>query len=342
VSSFRGEPYTKHTQQMYRKIIRKYLEFIGERSIAIVRHTEIRQYIAHASECGASLNAVYRELGVLRLFYDFLNLGGVVSYVAPRFVRLRRPLGNSRRPLSESQIHRVISAARTSRERALVEFFYATGCRLGEVRRLKIENLDFPSRSAQVRGKLGKIRTVLFTETASDALRSYIAGRKGGFIFQEDLPVQKGSLFVHYGRWMSKWTDYRTRNGIPSQKSRSLGDVKQLSYEAAKKKHGELMASLDLVRPSRNRPLSAVAIQMVIARIARRAGLKNVTPHTFRRTFATHLYDHGASVEVIKALMGHVWIHTTMIYVRIGPDRLAKVFNQCHPREHLDVQQASN
>src|SRR5271156_4955552 len=134
--------YAKHTQQMYRKIIRKYLEFIGERSIATVRHTEIRQYIAHASECGASLNAVYRELGVPRLFYDFLNLGGVVSYVAPRFVRLRRPLGNSRRPLSESQIHRVISAARTSRERALVEFFYATGCRLGEVRRLKIENLD--------------------------------------------------------------------------------------------------------------------------------------------------------------------------------------------------------
>jgi integrase/recombinase XerD len=332
--------YAKQTQRMYRKVIHQYIEFVGRRSIATASHTDIRNFIAHASENGASINGVYRDLGVLRQFYDFLNLGGVVNYVAPRYVRLRRPWGNSLRPLTESQVQRVISAARTLRERALVEFLYATGCRLSEARHLKVEYIDFPSKSVQVIGKLGKIRTVLLTETASDALRAYIADRKSGFVFREDLPAQKGCLYSCDGQWKSKWSDYRG-DGIRTQNTKCLGAIGQLSHEAAKKKHEEHIASLNLVRPPRNYALSAMTIREIIVQMASRAGLKNVTPHTFRRTFATHLYDHGASVEVIKALMGHVWLQTTMVYARIGPDRVAKVFEQCHPRGQLNEQQAS-
>jgi integrase/recombinase XerD len=333
--------YAKQTQNIYRKVIRQYVEFAGKRSIATSRHTDIRNYIALVSEKGASLNAVYRDLGVLRQFFDFLNLGGVVSYVAPRYMRLRRPWGNSLHPLTESQVQRIISAARTLRERALVEFLYATGCRLAEVRHLKIEYLDFSSKSAQVLGKLGKIRTVLLTDSASDALRAYIADRKSGFVFREDLPVQKGCLYLYDGRWKSHWVGYKGPKGIRTQNTKCLGNIKQLSHEAAKKKHKEFIANLNLVRPSRNYPLSAMTIREILVQMAARAGLKRVTPHTFRRTFATHLYDHGASVEVIKALMGHVWLQTTMTYARVGPDRVAKVFEQCHPREQLNDQQAS-
>ena len=123
--------YAKTTQIWYRKIIGQYIEFVGEKSVATATHFDIRRYIARVSENGASLNTVYRDLGVLRLFYDFLNLGGVVHYVAPRFIKLRRPCKkNSLRPLSEWQVQRIISATRTPRERALIEVFYATGCRL--------------------------------------------------------------------------------------------------------------------------------------------------------------------------------------------------------------------
>jgi integrase/recombinase XerD len=333
--------YANQTQRMYRKVVRQYVEFIGKRSIATAHHTDIRNYIARVSENGASLNAVYRDLGVLRQFYDFLNLGGVVSYVAPRYVRLRRPWGNSLRPLTESQVQRVISVARTLRERALVEFLYATGCRLSEARCLKVEYIDFPSKSAEVIGKLGKIRTVLLTESASDALRAYIADRKTGFVFREDLPVQKGCLYLQDGQWKSKWASYAGPDGVRTHYTKCLGPIEQLSHEAAKKKHEENIASLSLVRPPRNYALSAMTIREIIVQMASRAGLKNVTPHTFRRTFATHLYDHGASVEVIKALMGHVWLQTTMVYARVGPDRVAKVFEQCHPRRQLNDQQAS-
>ena len=197
--------YAKRTQLSYGKIIRRYIEFVGMRSIATASHTDIRHYIARISEDGASLGTVYRDLGVLRLFYDFLNLGGVVSYVAPRFIRLRRPWRNSLRPLTESQVQRLISAPRTLRERALVEFFYGTGCRLSEAIRLKVEDIDLDAGTAQIRGKLGKVRTVLLPKTAADALRAYIGSRQNGFIFQQDLPAQKGCLTAQDGRWKSKW-----------------------------------------------------------------------------------------------------------------------------------------
>jgi integrase/recombinase XerD len=332
--------YAKTTQILYRRVIRRYIEFIGDKSIASANHFDIRHYIAQASENGATLNSVYRDLGVLRLFYDFLNLGGLVHYVAPRFVKLRRPWTHNPRPLSEWQVQQLIAATRTLRERALVEFFYATGCRLSEAIGLRVQDLDLDAKSAQVRGKLGKVRTVLLTQNAMDAMRQYIAARKDGFVFQEDLPVQKGCLFASEGQWKSAWGEFRGSDRKRILRHKCLGSTANISHELARKKHEELIASLKLTRPPRNRPLSKMAIQAVIRQIAVRAGIRNVTPHTFRRTFASHLYDHGAGVEVIKALMGHVWIQTTMKYAHIGPYRMAKTFERCHPRGKLNGQQS--
>jgi len=166
--------YATVTKSMYLKVLNSFLIFLGERSLIRVTHTDIRLFIADASENGATLSTVYRSLGVLRQFYDFLNLGGVVDYVAPRFVRLRVPWRNSLRVLNQEQVRRVISATRTRREKALIEFFYSSGCRLSEAIHLKIQDIDFQARQARVRGKLGKVRLVLIAESAANALLAYI------------------------------------------------------------------------------------------------------------------------------------------------------------------------
>ena len=163
--------YATVTKVVYLKALNSYLTFLGDRSLIRVTHTDIRLFIADASENGATLGTVYRSLGVLRQFYDFLNLGGVVDYVAPRFVRLRVPWQNGLRVLSEEQVGRIISATRTPRERAVIEFFYSSGCRLSEAIHLKIQDIDFQARQARVRGKLGKIRLVLIAESAAKALK---------------------------------------------------------------------------------------------------------------------------------------------------------------------------
>jgi integrase/recombinase XerD len=84
---------------------------------------------------------------------------------------------------------------------------------------------------------------------------------------------------------------------------------------------------------NRGTPFSAVTLWLRIKRRARRAGIaRNVTPHMFRHSFATHLLEHGADLRVIQELLGHANISTTEIYTHVAGSRLRDVHRKFHPR----------
>ena len=84
---------------------------------------------------------------------------------------------------------------------------------------------------------------------------------------------------------------------------------------------------------SRGGPLSRVRLWQIVKHYARKAGLsKNVKPHTFRHTFATHLLDHGADLRAVQELLGHADISTTQVYTHVSTDRLQRTHRKCHPR----------
>jgi integrase/recombinase XerD len=70
----------------------------------------------------------------------------------------------------------------------------------------------------------------------------------------------------------------------------------------------------------------------ILADAARQAGLENVSPHTLRHSFATHLLDGGADIRVVQELLGHASVATTQVYTLITIDKLREVYAAAHPR----------
>ena len=70
----------------------------------------------------------------------------------------------------------------------------------------------------------------------------------------------------------------------------------------------------------------------IIATAAERAGLRHVSPHTLRHSFATHLLDGGADIRVVQELLGHASVTTTQVYTLITVDKLREVYGAAHPR----------
>ena len=83
----------------------------------------------------------------------------------------------------------------------------------------------------------------------------------------------------------------------------------------------------------RGRPFSRTGLWKLIKKYAMKAGImKNVTPHTLRHSFATHLLANGAPLRLIQEMLGHADIATTQIYTHVDPSRLKGIHQRFHPR----------
>lgn len=84
---------------------------------------------------------------------------------------------------------------------------------------------------------------------------------------------------------------------------------------------------------TRGTRLTARSVERMIRGLPQKAGIaKQITPHTLRHTFATHLLSRGADLRTVQELLGHTSLQTTQIYTHVTKEKMKQVYDEAHPR----------
>jgi site-specific recombinase XerD len=225
----------------------------------------------------------------------------------------------------------VLSATRDLHERTMIEVLYGTGARAGEVRCMRVEDVDFTARRIRVLGKCG-FRYVLFPQAISGYLRRYIGKRRSGYLFvSRSLPRRLNLIHNPNGSWRSYFYKYDPVMKRSQRVCWYIPKRKRLTFDQAfrslKRKIPKSIRNVPIVQ----KPLGCTTVRYVVIRVGLRVGI-HVNPQLLRHTFATHLLDHGADIRMIQKMLGHISVATTQTYTHVSMSQVQKVLDKCHPR----------
>lgn len=217
--------------------------------------------------------------------------------------------------LSISEVERVIDAAGgfgstdavSLRDRALVEFLYATGARVSETVGLKFEDIDLAESVVRLSGKGQKQRLVPIGKCAVRALRDYLDKAR---------PI------------LASRAQKSEASASTASNSSSKSSLNSSSNASSKSANSHM-----IFLNKRGKSLSRQSAWEAISRAGKMAKIgKELHPHTLRHSFATHLISGGADVRTVQELLGHASVTTTQIYTHISPDALMEAYVMSHPR----------
>jgi integrase/recombinase XerD len=325
-----AQRFSRAAHQAYTKVAFAFCHFLGDRHVSSATHMDVRYFLIDVMNRNLSVDGYNRHLYALRRFFDFLYMGGVVDSVVPRLIRGRQRMKLVLpRVVATTDIARLVDAAGSVRNKAMVELLYSTGCRVGELVGIRVEDIDLSRRTIRVSGK-GKERTVFFGSRAKKLVKAHLGSRKKGPLFQPVEPNQKGCVHQSGNLWTAHWKDYSQGRVHAHKTSTSLG--RNLNRRQAWRIFRRKVPQWRLRCEPRKRHLRTTSVARVLLYASQKAGLGRVTPHMIRHSFATHLLHRGADIRHIQELLGHSSLITTQVYTLVAPTDLQAIHRRFHPR----------
>lgn len=275
---------TTRTLNYYSICVRKIVQDIGK-TVDNITADDIRYYMAiRQKRDGVSHVTIGNEIRCLRSFFQWVTTEEIVPKNPMAKVDSIKTQKTRKEALTELEVEKLRAAAADERERAIIELFLSTGCRVSELVQIRLNEID--DDRVLIHGKGQKDRYVYLNAKAIFALNAYRAKRKdnnpylfpGGMNASEMLK-KKGRSGLE--RW---WTD---------PQNITKGHLGQGTVEG------------------------------ITSKIAKRAGVQRANPHKFRRTCATMALRRGMPIEQVSKMLGHEEIGTTQIYLDLTEDELA-------------------
>lgn len=271
----------------------KTLTFIFERmkkTADEVTTDDIRYYLAlRQKKDKVSKVTANNELRVLSSFYQYLHSEEIVTKnPVLRIEKIKDRNKRKKEAFTELEIEKLRDATKNARERAVIEVLLSTGCRVSELVKIKIADLN--GNKLIVHGKGEKDRLVYLNAKSILSIEKYLSERKdnnpyvfcGGFFAKNDKGMIQGYQCSKNGEW------YKNPELVTEDTHTDIGTIEQL-----------------------------------IRKLKKRADLEcDAYPHKFRRTCATMALRRGMPIEQVSKMLGHESIETTQIYLDLNEEDL--------------------
>ena len=272
-----------NTLQSYKRDLEQFKEYLTENGIKYnkVEEKDIKEYLEYLKENDRKPSTISRMIASIRSFYQYE-------------IKIKKmqnnPTENIQSPKVEKKAPSILTAKEVellleqpkdvdlkgTRDKAMLEFAYATGMRVTEIISLDIDDVNLEAENVICRNK-DRQRVIPLGKMSLAALKEYI------------------------------------------------NDVRDILVKSDKEK--ALFVNLNGKRLTRQGFWKIIKFYQEQAKID-----KDITPHTLRHSFATHLLQNGADLKSIQAMLGHSDISSTQVYMQFQTDGLSNIYKKSHPR----------
>ena len=293
-----------NTIDAYRRDMVRFFEWLGNRDPVGLTVRELRDYIGWLYQLQLAPATRARHIASLREFLRFLQIEGILDDNAAKLLATPSQWRRLKDILTPEQVAELLIAPHPDedklwrRDRAILEFFYATGFRVSELSNLRLRDIRLAEGECSCVGKGNKPRTVPLGRPAIETFRIWMTEERPDV--QRRVGVTVDTEFFHFVDETKKTPD-------------RLLPWAFLSWRGQK--------------------IQRQAMWELIKKYAMRIGAPStISPHSLRHSFATHFLANGADLVQVQEMLGHKSVATTQVYLHNDAERLKAIHKKFHPR----------